>query len=262
MFSCKQTKYVPDGKYLLKKNKIEIEGDKISKEDVSTIIRQQPNYKRFGVKWKLMAFNLIDSTKVANKRLEKNEKLRIKNTKKIAKQNRINQERVEKAKRKGRSHYTEKIIPLKDTLEPRKFFREWYKYKIGRPPVVFDTIPYTKSIEQLSVFLRKKGYYYGNVSGKVDFGDNKKCVVTYSIETGAQYRIDSVYIIENNPLVREKYAEFVKKSESNYMANKPFDSDILDNHRYRVAKHMRNSGIYGFSTSHIIMWIRIGQPCG
>lgn len=254
MFSCRQTKYVPEGKHLLKKNKIEIVGDKIPKDDVSSIIRQHPNYKRFGVKWKLMAFNLIDSTKVADKRLEKNKKIRLKNADRIAKQKRINESRVEKALKKGKSHYTEKIIPLKDTLEPRKFFREWYKYKIGRPPVVFDSIPFNKSLEQLEVFLRKKGYYYGGVSGNVNFRNNKKCVVTYTIETGEQYKIDSIYIIEDNKLVREKYIDFLS-DDGNSMLDRPFDADLLDNHRYRVAKHMRNNGIYGFSTSHIMFHV-------
>lgn len=249
--ACRQTKYVPEGRYLLKKNKIEQSGKKIPKDDLSEIIRQQPNYKRFGVKWKLMAFNLIDSTKVAEKRLRKNEKIAQKNKERIQKQNRINQERVEKAIRKGKSHYTEKRIPLKDTLNPRRFFREWYKYKIGSPPVIFDSALHNKSIEQLGAFLKKKGFYYGNVTGEVDFHKNQKCVVTYFIETGPQYEIDSVYIIQDNELVLQNYEVFLSENESNRLQNEPFDSDLLDNHRYRVAKFMRNQGLYGFSTSQI-----------
>ena len=249
--ACRQTKYVPEGRYLLKKNKIEQTGKKIPKDDLTEIIRQQPNYKRFGVKWKLMAFNLVDSTKVADKRLKKNEKISIKNKERLEKQDRINRARVEKAVRKGKSHYTEKLIPLKDTLNPRRFLREWYKYKIGKPPVVFDSILFNKSIEQLDAFLRKKGFYYGNVTGTVDYHDNKKCIVTYSIETGLQYIIDSVYVIVDNDLVDGNYQCFLEENEDNSILNKPFDSDILDNHRYRVAKYMRNEGLYGFSTSHI-----------
>src|SRR5690606_27631374 len=112
-------------RYLLKKNKIELSGEKISKGDLTEIIRQQPNYKRLGIKWKLMAFNLVDSTKVADKRARKNEKLFQKNREKLKKQDRINSKRVDKARRKGKSHYTEKLIPLKDTLNPKRFFREW-----------------------------------------------------------------------------------------------------------------------------------------
>jgi outer membrane protein insertion porin family len=249
--ACKQTKYVPEGRYLLKKNKIEQSGKKIPKDDLAEIVRQQPNYKRFGVKWKLIAFNLVDSTKVANKRVRKNEKIFHKNREKLKKQDRINSARVDKAVKKGKSHYTEKLIPLKDTLNPRKFFREWYKYKIGSAPVVFDSILFNKSIEQLNLFLKKKGFYYGNVSGSVEYKDNKKCIPTYVIETGPQYEIDSVYVIEDNDLVRKNYESYLEDNESNSINNQPFDSDVLDNHRYRVAKYMRNQGLYGFSTSNI-----------
>lgn len=248
---CKQTKYVPEGRYLLKKNKIELSGGKISKGDLSEIIRQQPNYRRLGIKWKLMAFNLVDSTKVADKRARKNEKIFEKNRERLKKQDRINSKRVDKARKKNKTHYTEKLIPLKDTLNPKRFFREWYKYKIGQPPIVFDSIPFNKSIEQLGAFIKRKGYYYGSVTASVDYNEHQKCIVTYSIETGPRFQIDSVYIIDQNELVRKNYLEYLSQNEDHSINNQAFDSDILDDHRYRVAKYMRNQGLYGFSTNHI-----------
>ena len=249
--ACRQTKYVPNGKYLLKKNEIVQSGDKLEKDDLNEILRQKPNYKRVGVKWKLLAYDLIDSTKVANKRFRKNQKLTKKNNRKLVKQERINTQRIATAKKKERTHYTEKIIPLKDTIKPRKFFREWYKYKIGQPPVVFDSILYNKSLEQLDAFLRSKGYYYGDVTGFIKYKKNKKCVVTYNVVTGEQYKIDSVYIISDNDLVIEKYNLFLKRNSNEKIENEAFDSDLLDDHRYIVAKFMRNEGIYGFSSKHI-----------
>ena len=47
-------------------------GEKLDDDEVAEIPRQQPNYKRLGVKWKLAAFNAIDSVKVAEKRKRKN----------------------------------------------------------------------------------------------------------------------------------------------------------------------------------------------
>ena len=153
--------------------------------------------------------------------------------------------------RKGRSHYTQKKIPLKDTVNPRKFVREWYKYKMGEPPVIFDSIPYNKSLEQLSAYLRSKGYYYGVTEGHVDYRENKKCVVTYLVTTGNRYFIDSSYTIVDNPLVKSKYEGYLKQIEQDPFKNKPFDSDYLDDYRYKVAKYMRNEGLYGFSSNHI-----------
>ena len=249
--ACKQTKHVPEGKYLLKKNSIIQTGDKLDKYDLSAIIRQQPNYKRFGVKWKLNAFNLVDSTKVADKRIRKNEKIRLKNRERLAKQDRINSRRMDKAVAKNKSHYTEKIVSLKDTVNPTKFLREWYKYKIGHPPVVFDSIPYEKSIEQLSAYLKSKGYFYGNVTAFVRYKENRKCVVTYHLETGEPYKIDSVYIVAENPLVKERYQNYLSRRDDHPLLGKLFDKDLLDKHRYDVAKYMRNEALYGFSSNHI-----------
>ncbi len=263
--ACKQTKLVPEGRYLLKKNDIVQVGDKQDKYELQDIIRQQPNYRSFGVKWKLMAYNLIDSAAVADKRIRKNEKIREINRERLAKQDRINSRRMDKAIKKGQEYYTQKIISLKDTIEPSMFFREWYKYKIGRPPVIFDSLPFNKTIEQLGAYLRSKGYYHGAVNGFVKYKNNRKCVVTYALETGKPFRIDSVYMVGLNPLVEARYTEYVgsryhddtirgvkaRVFENHPLQGEHFDKDLLDKHRYKVAKYMRNEALYGFSTSHI-----------
>ncbi|MDG1146975.1 MAG: BamA/TamA family outer membrane protein [Crocinitomicaceae bacterium] len=251
ILGCRQTKYVPEGEYLLKKNIISESGGGLDKADLSSIIRQQPNYKRVGVKWKLMAFNLVDSSKVAEKRLIKNEKIALINKGRIIRQEKINSKRRDKARNKGRSHYTERIILLKDTLEYRMFFREWYKYKIGHAPVVFDSILFNKSIEQLSAYMKRKGYYDGVVKASVDYHENKKCVVSYDLTTGLQFKIDSVYVVGDNPVVLDRYHAFLKQKDDHRLFGKPFDSELLDDHRSQVSEYMRDKGVYGFSVNHI-----------
>jgi len=251
MVACKQTRRVSDGRYLIKKNKIIQTGDKFEKDDLAEIIKQQPNYKQFGVKWKLRAFNAFDSTKVANKRHLKNQKILLRNRVNLSRQDRVNSRRMDKAIQKGRTHYTQKIVSNKDTINPRKFFREWYKYKLGRSPVVYDSTLYNKSLEQLELFIRKKGYYNGEVTGFVDFKKNKKCVVHYHLVSGKRYFIDSVFLESDNELLLETYKEYLSKHENSKFENKPFDSDELDRQRRSVSKHMRNQGFYGFSSSHI-----------
>lgn len=251
MVACKQTRRVSDGEYLVKKNKVIQTGDKFEKDDLAEIIKQQPNYRQFGVKWKLRAFNAFDSTKIANKRHLKNEKIVSNNRKKLSRQDRVNSKRMDKAIKKGRTHYTQKIIPLNDTINPRKFIREWYKYKIGRPPVIFDSMSYVKSLEQLELFMRKKGYYDGDVTGFVDFKKNKKCVVHYHLVTGERYFIDSVTVDTDNIELRDAYEGYLMTHQGSRLPNKPFDSDELDRQRRYVSKHMRNQGFYGFSANHI-----------
>lgn len=249
--ACKQTKNVPPGEYLLKKNKVFLKGDKMDEYYLEQIIRQKPNFKRFGVKWKLMMFNAVDSSNVADKRIRKNQKLRDKNQSLRAKQTRINEKRVARARRKDKSFYTEKIVILKDTTTPRKFFREWLKYKIGSPPVVFDSIPYEKTIEQLGAYMRSRGYYYSNVSGMVSYTKRRKAKVFYSVVTGERYYIDSMRVVSKNSSVVSTYNQFISKKDVHPLIGQPFDSELLDDHRSEVARFMRNSAYYGFSPNHV-----------
>lgn len=248
---CNQTKFVPDGRYLLKKNDIVQTDSKLDKADLNSIIRQQPNYKSFGIKWKLFAYNRVDSAKVAEKRIKKNIDLKEENRARLKKQDKINSRRIEKAKEKNHDFYTHKTIQLKDTIEPQKFFREWYKYKVGQPPVVFDSIPFNKSIEQLNSYLKQKGYYYGEVTGFVDYRKSGKCVVKYAIEAGSVYTIDSVYYVVDNRDVEETYQAFVRVQSDPPLLNLPFDSEMLDDYRNKVSRFMRDSSFYGFNSSHI-----------
>lgn len=251
LFGCNQTKYVGDGEYLLKKNDIKQDGENLDKYDLNSIVRQQPNYKRMGFKWKLMAFNSVDSTKVADKRLRKNLEIRKKNRERTAKEKRINDERLRKAKAKGNSYYTYKTVILKDSIDPQRFLREWYKYKVGEPPVIFDSESYNKTIEQLGAYLKNKGYYYGSADGFVDFKKNGKCNVTYHVETGKQYIIDSVFYLCKNKEVEGSYNAFLRIQHDKPLIGQSFDSDLLDDYRAELASFFRDSSFYGYSVNHI-----------
>ena len=249
--SCKQTKYVPEGQFLLKKNEVVLDKKQLSKDDLESIIRQQPNYKRIGIKWKLFAYNRFDSLKIANKRQRLNKRLAAKNVKRGLKEDRINKKRIEKAREKGKTDYSKKLITPKDTVSPRKFLREWYKYKIGRPPVIFDSTLFEKSQEQLLAYMKKRGYYYGSVAGFIDYKKNGKCIVSYHLEEGEKYIIDSVYIISDIELVTEKYNLFLNNGENKSILKQAFDSELLEDYRIDISTFMRNEGLYGFSPNHI-----------
>ncbi len=250
--SCRQTKHVPDGQYLVKKNKVYVEGDKLDEEDLVDIIRQPANHKTLGFKLKLGAYNMVDSTKVAKKRIRKNEKLHRQNDKKRAKQKRINEHRIEKARRKNQEFYTKKIIPLKDTLTPRLFVREWMKYKYGEPPVIFDSALFLKTSEQHALYLKKKGYYSGIDSAKVIYKNRKKVKVKYYLTTGPRMFIDSVIVESENPSMKGKYLDYVNNSTKiENLKGKPFDRDMLDDYRATTSKTFRDNQYYGFSASNI-----------
>lgn len=229
-------------------------------DGMSEIIKQQPNRSALGIKLRLWAYNRdsyfyivkSDSVTIAEKRLRQNEKLRNKNRKRVEKQNRINAKRIEQAQLNGDSLYYEKIIPLKDTNDPRKFFREWFKYKIGERPVILDTSLVSRSETQLRNYLKKKGYYYGNVTHALDTNKkNTQISVKYLVETGKPYIIDSVIVKGENTSVIDSYYKFLKKTDNSSLIGEKLDSDMLDSYKSKLAKYIRNEGFYEFSPSNI-----------
>ncbi|MBI1835770.1 MAG: BamA/TamA family outer membrane protein [Flavobacteriia bacterium] len=252
LFACGVTKHVPKGKFIVKKNNIQLLNSSINKDEINEFIIQQPNTKSlFLFKMKLWVYNHIDSSKVAEKRLNENEKLIKKNKEKQKKQDEINAKRIKKAKEKGAKLYTKKIKQQKDLSDPRMFFKEWLKYKLGEPPVIFDSLLFQKSIEQLSLVLKNKGYLKATVSGEVNYTKFSRAKVTYTILPNQLYVIDSVYTKCQNSTVLSSYNSFILKSIENQLVNKPFDKDLLENYRYNLARFMRDDALYGFSPSHI-----------
>ena len=253
MPSCHQTKHVPDENYLVKKNVIKISGDNIEKDELAEIIRQPANFKTIQLKLKLRAYNLVDSAKVAEKRIEKNIQIDKKNDKRKVRQERINDRRIKKAIKKNVESYTKKIIPLKDSINPRLFIREWLKYKYGEPPVIFDSTAFNKTIEQHANYLKKKGYFYGSNGGEVIYKWNKKVKVKYFLTTGKRLFIDSMVVNSQNPMIYKDFIAYSSPEDGRIesLKGKPFDRDLLDDYRNSTAKIFRDNLIYGFSSSNI-----------
>ena len=97
LWSCRVTKLVPEGSYLLKKNTVKVVGGKLDESDLELVPRLKPNNKYIGIKFRLAAYTAVDSTKVAQKRIKKNIKLRLINAKRSIKNANLNDKRIQKA---------------------------------------------------------------------------------------------------------------------------------------------------------------------
>ena len=93
----RSTYHVKDDQYLLTQNKIVVDGDDQFVYDMEEVLRQQPNM-RFGLRFRLMAYNAIDSAKVQQKHEKKIAKYNRKTDKKERKAYNKNQKRISKAK--------------------------------------------------------------------------------------------------------------------------------------------------------------------
>ena len=254
LVSCKSTKFVPKDRYLLKKNTVKVIDSSVEKDEFFLIIKQQPNTKLLliPIRINLYAYNHVDSLEVAQKRTKKNLEIRQENASRKQKEDSINFKRIKKARDKNEKFYKHKIKELKDTLNPNLFFKEWLKYKVGEEPVVFDSLIFNKSIEQIGTYLRKKGYYKNTVIGSVKYKKrSRKAKVSYLITPGECKIIDSVYVISTNDNISYYYTEFIKKEE-NSLINQPFNITLLDNYRYTFSRFVRDNGMYDFNASSIV----------
>ncbi|MFM7388190.1 MAG: hypothetical protein ACKO5L_08535, partial [Bacteroidota bacterium] len=255
--ACHISKNVPKHQYLLKKVEVNLvdDGGYLSTSDLTGLLRQQPNQRVVGIPLRLMIFNAIDSSKVAEKRRRKNQKLAKINAKRIHKMEVINTRRIEKARSKGQEYYSQKIVALKDPSDPQRFLREWLKYKYGERPVVYDSTLYGISQSQLSIFLRKKGYYESNISPHFVKNESKQTIsLAFDIKAGSPYLIDSLFKIGPDVVVNF-YKAFLddeqKKNSEHPVLGKPLDEDMLASQAEEVARFIRNFALFGFTSDNI-----------
>ncbi len=248
---CSRYTSVPKNQYLLIKNKLNIKGDKVYYSDFKSIIRQVPNQKILGLPFSLLVHNSIDSSTVQKKHLKLLERVKRSNARKIKKNNIVNEKRIEKSQKRGESFYEKKDLFLEDTTNIRLSFMEWMKFKLGEPPVIFDSIYYNKTLDQFKVFLHSKGYYDASIVSKIEY-KKKKAKVYYQIHTGQPFVVSGFKVTSSNDTLIGIYKKFKEDLHSNIELNKTkFDSKLLDDYREKVAYFFREQGLYGFSNSNV-----------
>ncbi|MCB0476819.1 MAG: BamA/TamA family outer membrane protein [Crocinitomicaceae bacterium] len=259
LVSCKQTKYVPEGKYLLAGHEIHLhKNDQLDVNEMYGVLKQKPN-ARFIFKFKLGFFNMVDSAKVAEKRAAKNIKLNETNMKRLDRQDKINRKRRAKALKKGKEYYRIKQITLKDTVNPKKIFSEWIKYTLGEPPSILDSTLAHKTDKQLNLYLQKKGYYEGKVTDTIVYDSLKrKAWIRYDVYPGTPMVIDSIYI-DNESAKNTQWGlrswlggKSTKAHQSTKLEKGAIlDSDMLNKERNLMTKYMREQGFFGFYPEHV-----------
>ena len=260
--SCNITRNVPEGKYLLKSNKLYLpKKTKVDEDELRNVIRQRPNHralefrvkrKVFGIRAKLRVYNSIDSTKAAENRKRRFKRYQKVNKRRLERQKRINERRIERALNKGETTYKPKDIQLKDTVNPKPTLRNKIKYEFGEPPKILDTTTVKVSREQLELFLEKKGYFNAKVRSEINDSIKKKtAVVTYIIEPNELYYVDSMYLVTSNSVVEAAYEKYLKEGDNVLETPFRYDTEKLGDMRKSLSSFMRNKSLYGFRESYV-----------
>ena len=250
--SCGQYKSLRKNQFLLRKNQLEIVGDDFNSSEIQEYIRQKPNNRILGLPYGIWIYSSIDSLSIAKKRNKHISKLRAKNLELYDKQARINRNRNEKAIKKGKIDYKFKSVIPYDTINIRLSLKEWLKVRLGEKPVVFDSSDFNKTLEQFSIYFRKKGYYDALILGNVEYYKRKQKVkVNYKINTGKVYIIDTVFLKSENQILSKLYNDFSEKQNGKIVSGAIFNTEKLNDYREQLSKYMRDNGIYGMNSSNI-----------
>lgn len=119
--------------------------------------------------------------------------------------------------------------------------------KVGTPPVIFDESLIPSSIENMEGRMDNLGYYYSEITARIDTG-NHKARVTYTVTPGKRYAIDTIIYDVPEGVFRE---EFI--ADSTNMSVKPgsfLAETDLETESARGAKYFRNLGYFDFSENN------------
>lgn len=229
MVGCNTLKKVEDHELLLTKNSIYADEDKVTDEDIRSLIFQKPNSSVLGYPLRLNLYNLAKENPDSSftdwlQRKEKREK-RLNNFLSQKQVNRLRESFVVK----GAS----------------EFFK-----RIGEPPAIIDTSLTQKSINRLQAYYNSKGYFNNTGSYNIVQGRRKKrAEVEYKIKLEKPFLIDTIVKNITSAELDSIYdstadLSFVKDGDQ-------FDLAKFNSERERLTILFRNSGVYNFQESSI-----------
>lgn len=228
LYSCNTTKKVPENERLLTKNTILVNGNPIKEEGAVNQLYQIPNKNILGFPLRLHLYNMAKegADSLYNVWLERNPK---------RKQILIDVLSEKQVERLGQSFVVSGYS---------RFLKS-----VGEAPVVIDTLRSERSVQRLRNYYFNQGYFNTKTAYQIDTLSTKKAKITYKVDTGDPYFIDSLQTNISTPALDSLYESI--KSLSHIKKGKQYDRMDLDAERNRLTNFFRNRGAYHFQQSYI-----------
>ncbi|MBL4624168.1 MAG: BamA/TamA family outer membrane protein [Flavobacteriales bacterium] len=221
---CNPSKHLAEDEYLLHKVTIEIKGN-IDEEEIGAIIKQQPNRKVLGFsRFHLGVYNMVNREKLERKIKKKEQKLLIKNEKRIKKN---------KPLKLYSPTFGERVLDI-----------------VAEEPVIYDKILTQKSTMNINQFLINTGYFNGTAKDSVSIMGGK-ATVHYIVDSQEPYKIYKISYRCHDIDVKLHIDTISKKR-----LIKPadvFNTDILEEERERISLEMKDRGYYYFNKEYVYM---------
>lgn len=226
--ACDAVKRVPENNYLLKSNSILVNDKKEQSENINNLLYQKPNSKIpfIGTPLRLHLYNLARNNRdsLFEAWLDKNPNRREKLTKRLSKK---------------------QLDKLKESAVG---FNNWLR-KTGEAPVIVSEEKAKKSIERLEAYYINNGWFDVEATYDVKKNDTKRADVSYNVETGKPFTIDSISEKIKSPVIDSLYQKFKKNALVKH--NEQYKTHNFSSERERISTAFRNSGIYHFNQDYV-----------
>ena len=228
IFGCNTTKRVPEGKSLLTKNSILVDGKKNNVEDVFNQLYQKQNSAILGYRLRLNIYNLAKqkTDSIYRAKFANNPKKYFRKVKWLSKK---------QVKRLGESFWYSGI---------HNFLR-----KTGEAPVILDTTSTKKSLRRLKSYYYTRGYFDVTTKYKIDSIGPKKVKLRYDIIKGNPYMIDSINSHISSIPLDSIYQ--LRKRSSFIKSGKRLEYSDFDNEKARITNDFRNNGAFRFQQNYV-----------
>ena len=132
-------------------------------------------------------------------------------------------------------------------LEKDNNWNEWLR-KNGEEPVIWQKSLTATSVEQLVIFLKRKGYYYADVTDTVIL-KKKKADVIYNIKTNWPYTINRInYSVPDTSVARLILTDTINSLIKTGIL---LDENILKDENRRMETNLKNRGYFSFAADFI-----------
>jgi outer membrane protein assembly factor BamA len=227
-YSCSEVRKLQKKQLLIEDNEIIVNNKSVNSEDLHNQLYQKPNSKLFGFKPRLQLYNL------SKKNADSSYQAWL-----LKKPNRL--DRMIKLYSKKQVNRLGKSFLVSGYSD---FFKQ-----VGEAPSILDTARVRKSEIRLQSYQFNRGFFDVKVASKIDSLKNKKVKVTYQINTGKLYVIDSIFRNIDSQIVDSLYQNI--SGNSLIKTGETYIAENISNEKKRIATEFRNRGLYHFQENYI-----------
>ncbi|MFV9551927.1 BamA/TamA family outer membrane protein [Algibacter sp. PT7-4] len=224
--SCNAVKRVAEDEYLLNKTSVIVNNEKNNAEIINNLLYQKPNRKILGIPLRLHIYNTARKNRdsLFEAWLDKKPNRRTRLEKKYSKK---------------------QINKLKNSAIG---FNNWLK-KTGEAPTIVNNEKTKRSVKRLEDYYVNNGWFNVKANYNIEKNDKKRAEITYNVNTGPAFLIDSISKNIKSPVVDSLYLNIqknalIKKGEQYKTTN-------FEQERDRISNELRNLGVYHFNQDYI-----------